>query len=290
MAGVNYLLSDGKFSDLEGQPTFPVVPAVEFFANEERQGVLDNIRTLANSLDKVLSQKANQVEYFDNAYLKILGVDLDRDGDGAPDIDINGNQLIYSADAAAKDGVIDFIQKPDGDAMQEHMIDRLVTMIHQISMVPNLNDEAFSGNSSGVALQYKLLSMRNMAANKERKFTQSLRQLYKVVLSTKSMQISPDAWKDLHFNFVRNLPANLADEAQTASTLSGIVSKQTQLKTLSIVDDPAQELKQIQKEQDDQAQAALRNAVSGPDYLASDDEEEENTKPVNGFRREDDDQ
>lgn len=291
MAGVNYLLSDGKFSDLEGQPTFPVVPAVEFFANEERQGVLDNIRTLANSLDKVLSQKANQVEYFDNAYMKILGVDLDANGDGLPDIDISGNQIIYSSDATSAEGDIDFITKPDGDTMQEHMIDRLVNMIHQIAMVPNLNDEAFSGNSSGVALQYKLLSMRNMAANKERKFTQSLRQLYKVVLSTKSMQISPDAWKDLHFNFVRNLPANLADEAQTASTLSGIVSKQTQLKTLSIVDDPAQELEQIQKEQDDQAQAALRNSVSGPDYLSGDDEaEEENTKPVNGFRREDDDQ
>ena len=71
---------------------FGVVPAVEFYANEERQGVFDNVKTLINALDKVLSQKANQVEYFDNAYLKILGINLDQDDDGKPDIDIINNQ------------------------------------------------------------------------------------------------------------------------------------------------------------------------------------------------------
>lgn len=272
LADTMMTLEAGSLTEQQDQPAFGFVPAVEFFANEERQGIIDNVKTLVNSLDKVLSQKANQIEYFDNAYLKILGVNLDQDGDGVPDIDINGNQVIYSADAAAKDGVIDFIQKPDGDAMQEHLIDRLVTMIHQISMVPNLNDEAFSGNASGVALQYKLLSMRNMAANKERKFTQSLRKLYQVVLATGTIQVDSEAWKKLSFQFTRNLPANLADEAQTASTLSGIVSKQTQLKTLSIVDDPAEELRQIQKEQDEQVASALRNTASVPDYLKQEDD------------------
>ena len=122
---------------------------------------------------------------------------------------------------------LDFITKPDGDNMQEHIIDRLISMIYQISMVANLNDEAFAGNSSGVALQYKLLPMKNMAANKERKFTQALRRLYRVVFSVGTVLPESDAnaWQDLHFKFTRNLPVNLADEAQTASTLSGIVSK-----------------------------------------------------------------
>ena len=156
---------DSKFTEETPNP-YKLVPAVELYGNEERQGVFDNVKTLIDELDRVLSQKANQVEYFDNAYLKVLGVDLDQDGDGKPDADLIGNQMIYSPDADATNATVDFISKPDGDNMQEHIIDRLVSMIYQISMVANLNDEAFAGNSSGVALQYNLVPMRNMASNK----------------------------------------------------------------------------------------------------------------------------
>lgn len=203
-------------------------------------------------------------------YLKVLGVDLDQDGDGLPDAQLMGNQMIYSPDADATNATVDFISKPDGDQMQEHMIDRLVTLIYQISMVPNLNDEAFSGNSSGVALQYKLLSMRNMASNKERKFTEALRQMYRIVFSADTVIHNPDAWQDLTFQFKRNLPANLADEAQTASTLTGIVSKETQLSTLSFVDDPKTEMERIQKEQKDQQTQAISNQASALDLVKGD--------------------
>ena len=252
---------------------FQQVPAVEFYGNEERQGVFYNVVTLVDALDKVLSQKANQVEYFDNAYLKILGVDLDQDGDGKPDADLIGNQLIYSPDADATQADIDFISKPDGDNMQENIIDRLVSMIYQISMVANLNDEAFAGNSSGVALKYKLLPMQNMAANKERKFTQALRSLYRVIFSVGTIlpDSQSDAWQDLNFQFKRNLPANLADEASTASTLMNVTSHETALSTLSCVDDPKAELERIQDEKNQQQEQAIKNQASALDMVKDDD-------------------
>jgi SPP1 family phage portal protein len=261
-----------QMSDADQANPYQMVPAVEFYGNEERQGVFDNVKTLINSLDKVLSQKANQVEYFDNAYLKILGIDLDKDGDGLPDANLLGNQMIYSPDADATNATVDFISKPDGDTMQEHIIDRLVALIYQVAMVPNLNDEAFSGNSSGVALQYKLLSMRNMASNKERKFTEALRQMYRIVFSTDAIVHDVNAWQDLNFQFKRNLPDNLADEAQTASTLSGIVSKQTQLSILSCVDDPKTEMQRIKDEQADQVKQAIQNQASAVDAVKGDDD------------------
>lgn len=227
---------------------YGLVPAVEFFDNAERQGVFDNVKTLCQSLDKVLSQKANQVEYFDNAYLKILGLNLDKDGDGKPDIDISQNHMIYSPDAEAANAVVDFISKPDGDTMQENMLNRLMDLIYQTSQVVNLNDKEFSGNSSGVALKYKMLPMQNMAANKERKFRQGLRQCYRILFSLG--RVAPeDAWSDLDFNFPRNMPANIEAEADTAQKLSGITSQETALSVLSIVDDPKEELKRKQEEQ-----------------------------------------
>ncbi|MBE8118005.1 phage portal protein [Limosilactobacillus fermentum] len=253
---------------------YQMVPAVEFYANAERQGVFDNAKTLFESLNKVMSQKANQVEYFDQAYLKMLGVDLDEDGDGKPDIDIRNNRVIYSPDADATNAVIDFIQKPDGDTMQEHLIDRLVKMIHEITMVPDLNDEAFSGNSSGVALQYKLLSMRNMASTKERKFSWSLKQLYRIVFSLGGVVSDPDAWQAININMPRNLPSNLAEEVQTAVNMASITSKQTALKVISAVDDPQKEMERIKQEQADAVKQSQTIANAMPDYLKENPEDE----------------
>lgn len=277
---IYYATKQVTFNDYLQEETpnpYGLVPAVEFFDNAERQGVFDNVKTLCQSLDKVLSQKANQVEYFDNAYLKILGLNLDQDGDGKPDIDISQNHMIYSPDAEAANAVVDFISKPDGDTMQENMLNRLMDLIYQTSQVVNLNDKEFSGNSSGVALKYKMLPMQNMAANKERKFRQSLRQCYKILFSLG--RVAPeDAWSDLDFNFPRNMPANIEAEADTAQKLSGITSQETALSVLSIVDDPKEELKQKLQEQSDQAKnapgwqfAATDQQVGGEE----DDEEEE---------------
>lgn len=239
------------FGDVLGEEIpnpYGMVPAVEFFDNMERQGVFDNVKTLCQSLDKVLSQKANQVEYFDNAYLKALGLNLDKDGDGKPDVDIMQNHMIYSPDAEAAEAVVDFISKPDGDTMQENMLNRLMDLIYQTSQVVNLNDKEFAGNSSGVALKYKMLPMQNMAANKERKFRQGLRQCYRILFSL-GLVAPEDAWSDLDFTFQRNMPANLEVEADTAQKLTGITSQETALSVLSIVDDPKAELERKQQEQ-----------------------------------------
>lgn len=253
---------------IDEQPNvFKMVPAVEFYANEERQGVFDNVKTLIDELDRVLSQKANQVEYFDNAYMKVLGVNLDSDGDGKPDADLIGNQMIYSPDADASNADVDFISKPDGDTMQENIIDRLVSMIYQISMVANLNDEAFAGNASGVALQYKLLPMRNMAANKERKFTQALRRLYRIVFSAGTVlpDSKADSWQKLNFSFKRNLPEDLSNDAGVAQKLQGMVSQETLLSTLPFIDDPKEELKRIKQEQIETMQNAMKYGPSALD-------------------------
>ncbi|GGI64243.1 phage portal protein [Limosilactobacillus caviae] len=264
--------------DTETPNPYSMVPAVEFYGNEERQGVFDNVKTLIDALDKVLSQKANQVEYFDNAYLKILGLDLDEDGDGLPDANLIGNQMIYSPNVDASNADVGFISKPDGDNMQEHIIDRLVSMIYQVSMVANLNDEAFAGNSSGVALQYKLLPMRNMAANKERKFRQALRKLYRVIFSAGKVTKSKEAWQDLVFDFKRNLPINMADEADTLQKLSGIVSKETAFRNSSLIDDPKKEIERMKKEKQEAMEEALKYAPSATDQMknagdTNDDEE-----------------
>lgn len=263
---------------------YQAVPAVEFFANTERLSLVGKISTLVNAYDSAFSRKANQVDYFDQAYLKILGIPLQKDRDtGEPILDLGANKVLYSPDADAANGQVDFISKPDGDNMQENMLNRLKDDIFQTSMVANLNDEAFSGNASGVAIRYKLLSMQNQAAFEERKFTIALRYLLGTLLGVGKIVGSADTnemKKDLMFKFDRNIPLNTADEAQTASTLNGIVSKETQLSVLSIVDDPKAEIKRMQDEQQEAVKQAVKNAASATDSVKGDDDGQEEQRSV----------
>ena len=59
-----------------------------------------------------------------------------------------------------------------------------------------------------------------------------------------------DDWIKLHYQFTPNFPANLLDESQIAGNLSGITSRETQLKVLSVVDNVDEELQRIEAEQD----------------------------------------
>lgn len=266
--------ADGGSTVSSQKHLFGQVPAVEFYANNARLSLVGKIATLVDEYDSVISRKANQVDYFDQAYLKILGVPLERDKKtGEPVLNLGANKVLYSPDADAANGVVDFISKPDGDNMQENMLNRLKDDIFQTSMVANLNDDTFSGNSSGVAIRYKLLPMQNQAASEERKFTMALRYLLGSVLSIGTIIGSADVnqvQKDLKFQFVRNIPLDIANEAQAASTMNGIVSKETQLSTLSFVDDPKAEIKRIQDEQAEQQKQAIQNQASALDLVKDD--------------------
>lgn len=260
---------------------FGAVPAVEFYSNSERLSLVEKVKTLVEEYDSAFSRKANQVDYFDQAYLKILGIQLENDPNtGEPILDLGANKVLYSPDQDAANGQVDFISKPDGDTMQENMLNRLKDDIFQTAMVANLNDAAFSGNASGVAIRYKLLPMQNQAAVEERKFTIALRNFLGTIVSVGQIIGSIDASrvrKDLNFHFDRNIPMDIANEAQAASTLSGVVSKQTQLSTLSFVDDPKTEMQRIQDEQAEQVKQAVQNQASAVDAVKGDDDDNEHS-------------
>jgi hypothetical protein len=71
---------------------------------------------------------------------------------------------------------------------------------------------------------------------------------YKLLFGHPSSKVPADAWVQLHYRFTPNIPANLLEEAQIAAQMEGIVSHETQLKVLSVVDDIEGELEKIEEE------------------------------------------
>ena len=249
------------FTDDVNLHGFDGLPAVEYIENEERMSIFEPVYSMMNEYNKALSEKANDVDYFADAYLKILGAELDED-----DIKhIRNNRILNFSGADADKIIAEFMDKPNSDTSQENLINRLEKLIYQNSMVANINDENF-GTSSGIALKYKLLSMSNLAKTKERKFTAGMNKRYKLIFSSPINQMSAEDWLTLDYKFSQNYPANVAEEAQTAAQLEGIVSKETQLKTLSVVENIGQEMEKMKEENEiDYGVGRISESITGAD-------------------------
>ena len=221
-------------------------PIDEWRENEECQSAFESVYTMINQVNKVVSEKANDVDYFADAYLKVIGVELQEEVlSKLRDSRIwNLYKTSNEADGTIPD--VDFLSKPDADQTQENLLNRLEEKIYQLSMVPNLSDENF-GTSSGIALSYKLQGLDNLCKTKERKFTAGLIRRYKMLCNLPNWH-DKEAYKGITYQFTRNAPKNVLEEAQVVNSLNGLVSKETALSYLSIVDNAKEELEKMDKE------------------------------------------
>lgn len=241
MEGGLHWVDEGKIHGFDG------VPATEYRENEEEIGIFEPVLTMINEYNEAISEKANDVAYFADAYMKILGAKLTEEELAQ----VRDNRIINFPGTLQSGRLeVDFLQKPDGDTSQEHLLDRLQTLIFQISMVANISDENF-GSSSGIALKYKLQAMSNLALTKQRKFASGMNRRYKLIFSNPVSGMRTDDWVKLNYTFTQNIPANLLEESQIAGNLAGIVSQQTQLSILSCVDNVQQEIEQIKQDEED---------------------------------------
>lgn len=225
---------------------YPELPIIEFVENENRMGLLEGVETLINHYNKAISEKANDVDYFADAYLAVVGMELDEESIRM----LRDNRTINLYGTGTDKVNIEFLAKPNGDNTQENLLDRLERLIYQTSMVVNLNDEKF-GTTSGIALELKMQSMQNLAKTKQNKFTKGFNILFKnfFAIITNGIEANKkDEWINLDYTFTLNLPKNIENEVQVARDLEGIVSQKTQLSVLSIVDNVSDEIEQMEME------------------------------------------
>lgn len=235
---------DGKKQESLPNP-YGRIPCVEWRLNDERMGIYESVAGLVESYNHAIGEKANDVDAFAEAYLAILGAEVDEDGVRH----IRDDRLInlYGTDNA-KEVLVQFLTKPTADATQENLLNRLENLIYQTSMVANISDETFGNATSGTALAYKLLAMGNMARTFDRKIEKSLRKRYKLWCSLSTNTPNREAWREMQFRMTRNIPKNIVEETQVAAQAEGLVSKQTQLGLLSYVPDPDAELERMEQE------------------------------------------
>lgn len=219
---------------------FDYVPATEYITSDSRQGIFEGVLSLIDGYDRVLSDKANDIAYFADAYLKILGGEID----DATLQYIRDNRVISYSEPGV---MVDFLSKPDADTSIEHFLDRTRRDIFTTAMVADPSSDDFS-TPSGIALRYKLIPMMDHVARRQHKFTAGLVRRYMVLFSSVSSGVAEDAWSDLSFRYTDGIPVDIQDAATAAQGFSGILSHRTILEQIPTVTDPDAEMQRIEEE------------------------------------------
>lgn len=238
--------SDGKtYGITERVPHyFGIVPVIEYNNNTEQLGDFEKVLSLIDAYDVACSNKVNDLDYFSDAYMYIVGMS----GTTSEDVAEIRNKRILILD---ENGQAGFLIKPSNDSESEHVKDRLKSDIHKFSMTPDMTDEQFGNNASGVAMAYKLLGLENKATDKEANFKKGLQRRFEIICNFLNTKGSSFDFRDISITFTRNKPINELEAVQIANMLKGLVSEITVLQNIPQVSDVTEELERLEKEKED---------------------------------------
>lgn len=243
---------------------FGIVPVAEFQNNEEEVGDFETVISLIDAYDKMESNSLDDFDYFVDAYLCLFGLSADSD-----DIaEMKKNRVILlDQDSDAK-----WLTKDANVSQSTEIIKiRIDKDIHKFAGVPNMSDENFAGNASGVAIKYKTMPMENIVSVKERKFKKGLQQRLEILFNILALKGSVYDFRAIDMTFKRNLPTNETEIASMVSTLSGIVSEKTLLSQVPFVENVNQEMEQLKSEKEEN----VEEFYESPNFKNQSEEDDE---------------
>ena len=220
---------------------FGDVPIVSYDNNDERYGDFEKVKSLIDAYDKTQSDSANDFEMFTHAMLVVTGHVVDKEEAK----DINDKYIINFQDA---DGKAEYLVKNIQDKALENYKNRLNEDIHKFSNIPNMSDESFASNASGIALKFKLMGLENITGIKEAKFRKGLMRRIELLCSFLKVKSNVNYnFTDIEIVFTRNRPVNEVEITQMMKDLNGLISDDTLLSMHPAVTDVALEKESIIK-------------------------------------------
>ena len=225
---------------------FGNVPIIEYRNNKLCIGDFEQQISLIDAYNTITSDRINDKEQFVEALLVVygalLGDDTDETSEAMKILKENG-LLELPPDARAE-----YISRTFDENGMETLRKAIKEDIYTFSHVPNLTDENFVGNSSGVAMEYKLLGLQMITTEKEKYYKKGLKRRIELIcnfLNIKAIAINPTTVK---ITFTRTLPKNLNELAQMIANLSGKVSTKTLIEQLPFVEDAESEVAKVEEE------------------------------------------
>lgn len=238
-----------------GEPHFMgEVPVVEYKNNKLGIGDFELQIPLIDAYNTLMSDRITDKEQFIDAILVIYGTllsdDNEEEGEENPSNNakkkLKKDKLLEMPDATKAE----YLTRTFDESGVEILKKAIEQDIHKYSHIPCMSDEAFGGNVSGVAMEFKLLGMENITKIKTRYYKKGLKKRIRIFSNFLKMKsVANIDTSCITPTFTRAMPKNLLEISQYVSNLWGKVSRKTLLSQIPFVTDPEEELKAVEKEE-----------------------------------------
>lgn len=241
--------STGTTQDEQVEPhNLGQVPIIEYRNNHFAIGDYEQQISLIDAYNSLMGNRVNDKEQAVESILVLYGAQLAdslEDARKAMRILVEEGLLELPIDAKA-----DFLKNALDENATEILRKALKEDIYTFSHVPNLTDENFAGNSSGVAMEFKLLGLEMITKTKEANYKRGIRQRIAIFAHYLGMQQIALEAHSIVPQFSRGLPKNLLELSQVINNLEGKVSLRQLISLLPFVEDPDAELEDLEEEKE----------------------------------------
>jgi len=242
--------SNGDWRHIEEEDVphfFKAVPLAVFPINYEQAPLFEAEKSLIDAHDQLISKSQNEIDRF-NALIALFPGKIDKA------FIQKLNEIKAIDDLGQYDHWPEYLEKSltNIDAFYNNLADRFERLYHKSIKVPDFSDENFGGQSTGIALAYKLLGLEFKATTIETYFKQGIVKLVELInqiIRITTTGMNPDDYK-MTIHSERRLPVDNTAAVQIAVALAGLgVSMETVLKSLpsDIIGDVEEELKRIEE-------------------------------------------
>ena len=224
------------------------VPIIEYRNNHFAIGDYEQQISLIDAYNSLMGNRVNDKEQAVESILVLYGAQLaDNLEDAREAMSILAEEGLLELPTDAK---ADFLKNALDESATEILRKALKEDIYTFSHVPNLTDENFAGNSSGVAMEFKLLGLEMITKTKEASYKRGLRQRIAIFAHYLGMQQIALEAHSIVPQFSRGLPKNLLELSQIINNLEGKVSLRQLISLLPFVEDPDAELEELEEEKE----------------------------------------
>lgn len=231
--------------DLE-EHFFKGVPVIEYQNNKKARGDFEGVIPLIDAYNKLQSDRVNDKEQLVDAFLIVVGQSLgDTNDEVSETVRLLKEEKIIELDEG---GDAKWLVKSLSEDQVEVLKKSLKDDIHEFSKVPCLTDENFVGNSSGIAMKYKLLGLEQLGRIKERYFKKGLRERLKLIENIESIRAIKIKSVDIDISMKRSLPVDNELLSKIASETEGFLSWETRIKNYDPEIDIDEERKRLEEE------------------------------------------
>lgn len=240
---------------------FNRVPLIEYRNNDERMGDFETIIPLQDAYNDLLTDRIDDKNAFVEAILVIYGHILGKTPDEV-EAGLDRIKKLRTLQFTDESGKAEYLSHTMDETSVQILQDQIKSDIHKLAMVPDLSDEQFSNNASGVAMAYKLFGTDQKVAEKISEYQLGFTRRCKLYDEALHNSLNSPTWESMtdigamRIQFRLNAPQDLSYMGTSLTTLVGaeIISKQTARDNLLIVTDSDEEAERIRAEREEEGQ------------------------------------